>query len=92
MQDRYLTAHEVAKLLHVTPQSIRRYCDSGLIPCKRTLGGHRRIKRADLDAFIGPVERRVVPTLTDFYGEDVPPKPDLSKLADLFTSPEDDNF
>jgi len=49
----YLTPHEAAELLHVTVQTIRCYCDEQKIPCVTTLGGHRRIKRSDLDEFIG---------------------------------------
>lgn len=49
----FLTPHEAAELLHVTVQSIRRYCDEGKIPCIITPGGHRRIKKSDLDTFIG---------------------------------------
>lgn len=52
-KEKYLTPHEVAELLHVTPQCIRYYCNTGQLPCVTTLGGHRRIKRSDLDAFIG---------------------------------------
>lgn len=53
VKEQYLTVQEVAELLHVTTQTIRRYCDDKMIPCMTTLGGHRRIKRSDLDAFIG---------------------------------------
>jgi len=53
MKDQYLSASKVAELLHVTPQSVRRYCNTGQLPYVTTLGGHRRIKRADLDIFIG---------------------------------------
>ena len=48
----YLSPKEAAELLHVTVQSIRRYCDSGKIPCVTTIGGHRRIKRSDIEVFI----------------------------------------
>jgi excisionase family DNA binding protein len=50
----YLTPHEAAELLHVTVQTIRRYCSKdGKLPYVTTHGGHRRIKKSDLDAFIG---------------------------------------
>lgn len=52
-KENYISPREAAELLHVTVQSIRRYCDSGKIPCVTTIGGHRRIKRSDLDKFIG---------------------------------------
>lgn len=48
----YLSPQEAAELLHVTVQSIRRYCDKGTIPCVTTIGGHRRIKKSDIEVFI----------------------------------------
>jgi DNA binding domain, excisionase family len=54
----YLSPKEAADLLHVTVQSIRHYCDTQKIPYTTTIGGHRRIKRSDLDVFIGPEEKK----------------------------------
>jgi excisionase family DNA binding protein len=45
----YLTAGEVARLLHVSPKTISRWAALELIPCLVTLGGHRRFHRADVE-------------------------------------------
>ncbi|MDF2537156.1 MAG: Helix-turn-helix domain [Herbinix sp.] len=52
-KEKYLTPQEVAEQLHVTPQCIRYYCNNKKLLYVTTPGGHRRIKRSDLDAFIG---------------------------------------
>lgn len=46
--DEYLTAGEVARLLHVSPKTVSRWAEKGLIPCLVTLGGHRRFHRDDV--------------------------------------------
>ena len=38
-----LTPGEAAKLLGVARETVTRYARDGLLPCRRTLGGHRRI-------------------------------------------------
>lgn len=48
----YLTPGEVARLLHVSPKTISRWASEGLLPCLVTLGGHRRFRRADIDAAV----------------------------------------
>jgi excisionase family DNA binding protein len=45
----YLTAGEVARLLHVSPKTISRWATDDLIPCFVTLGGHRRFHRDDVE-------------------------------------------
>jgi excisionase family DNA binding protein len=45
----YLTAGEVARLLHVSPKTISRWAGQDLIPCLVTLGGHRRFHRDDVE-------------------------------------------
>jgi excisionase family DNA binding protein len=45
----YLTAGEVAQLLHVSPKTISRWAGRDLIPCFVTLGGHRRFHRDDVE-------------------------------------------
>ena len=45
----YLTAGEVARLLHVSPKTISRWAAQDLIPCLVTLGGHRRFHRDDVE-------------------------------------------
>lgn len=40
-----MTAGEVARLLEVSPKTVSRWADKGLIPCVVTLGRHRRFDR-----------------------------------------------
>jgi predicted site-specific integrase-resolvase len=37
----FLPPSHVADLLHVAPKTIARWAKQGLLPCQRTLGGHR---------------------------------------------------
>ena len=46
------TTHEVARLLHVNPRSVINWIEQNLLPSYRTPGGHRRIRREDLLAFL----------------------------------------
>src|SRR5215475_533752 len=46
------TTHEVSHLLHVNPRSIINWIEQSLLPSYRTPGGHRRIRRDDLLAFL----------------------------------------
>lgn len=47
-----LTTKEVALLFHVSPSTIINWADEGKLPCVRTLGGHRRFLRSDIEAVI----------------------------------------
>jgi excisionase family DNA binding protein len=47
----YLSVHLAARRLGVSTHSIRRWTDAGLLPCIRTAGGHRRVKKEDVDEF-----------------------------------------
>jgi MerR family transcriptional regulator, light-induced transcriptional regulator len=38
-----LTPKQVARAIHVSESSVKRWCDRGIIPTERTAGGHRRI-------------------------------------------------
>jgi excisionase family DNA binding protein len=38
----YLTPSQAARILHVSPKTVDRWADMGLVPCIVTLGGHRR--------------------------------------------------
>ncbi len=49
----WLTLGEAAKYLGVAQSTIRKWCDSGRLPAFYTPGGHRRLRRFDLDAFLG---------------------------------------
>ncbi len=42
----WLSLHEASALLGVNTSTLRRWGDSGRVPMKRTLGGHRRFARA----------------------------------------------
>ena len=45
----YLTPGQVARLLHVSPETVSRWGTNGLLPCVVTLGGHRRFRRDDVE-------------------------------------------
>ncbi len=46
----YLNVQRAALRLGVAPHTVRRWTASGLLPCMRTAGGHRRIREEDVDA------------------------------------------
>lgn len=46
------TTHEVSRLLHVNPRSVINWIEQNLLASYRTPGGHRRIRREDLLAFL----------------------------------------
>src|SRR5438132_9481842 len=46
------TTHEVSRLLQVNPRSVINWIDQSLLDSYRTPGGHRRIRRDDLLAFL----------------------------------------
>ncbi len=48
-QDAYLGAGEAARILEVSPKTVSRWSDKGLIPCITTLGGHRRFRRSTVE-------------------------------------------
>jgi excisionase family DNA binding protein len=48
-----LTVPAVARILDVSPTSVKRWVAQGRLPCLRTPGGHRRFRRSDVDAFAG---------------------------------------
>lgn len=51
--EKLLTSHQLAKLLNVWPETLRRWeREEKLIPL-RTLGGHRRYKESQIMALIG---------------------------------------
>jgi len=52
-----MTAQQAAAYLQLAPETIRRYARRGRLPAAR-IGGHYRIRKADLDALFG--EERVV--------------------------------
>lgn len=48
----YLSAGQVAVLLHVSPKTVSRWATQGLLPCLVTLGGHRRFRLADVEEIV----------------------------------------
>ncbi len=52
VSDQLLTSSEVGELLQVNPSSVKKWVDDGLLVAFRTPGGHRRIRAADLVAFL----------------------------------------
>jgi excisionase family DNA binding protein len=48
----WLTLGQAAKFLGVAQSTIRKWSDQGRLPAFYTPGGHRRYRRADLDAFL----------------------------------------
>ena len=44
-----LSVNQAARRLGVSPVTVRRWTATGLLPCTRTAGGHRRIDERDLD-------------------------------------------
>src|SRR5213594_445657 len=60
------TTHEVSRLLHVNPRSVINWIEQSLLASYRTPGGHRRIRRDDLLAF---VRRHQIPTPESLVNE-----------------------
>ncbi len=48
LKDTYST-HDVARICCVTPTTVIRWIDDGLIPAFKTVGGHRRVRRHELE-------------------------------------------
>lgn len=46
-----LSLHETSILLRVSRATVRRYADSGRLPCQRTPGGQRRFYLRDIEMF-----------------------------------------
>ncbi len=51
--EKMLTVAEVAALIHVHPNTLRRWCDQGkIISYRITSRGDRRFKKSDIDYFL----------------------------------------
>jgi excisionase family DNA binding protein len=46
------TVNQVSELLQVSPQTIVNWIEAGRLEAYKTPGGHRRVKRPDLEAFV----------------------------------------
>lgn len=51
-EPRFLTSHEVASLVQVSPSAVLRWIDQGLLKAFRTPGGHRRVTAHSLRSFL----------------------------------------
>lgn len=47
-----MTPREVADVFRVSPKTVTRWAKAGLIGTVKTLGGHRRFRRADVNDFL----------------------------------------
>ena len=48
----YLSTQAAARRLGVAPHTLRRWSASGVLPCVRTAGGHRRFRQEDVDELL----------------------------------------
>ena len=51
MRDTVYTTGQVARYLHIGPQSVVRLCNSGVLPCYK-IGNDRRIRRSQLVQYL----------------------------------------
>jgi excisionase family DNA binding protein len=58
----FLRSAEVAAVLQVSPKTIARCARQGLLPCQRTLGGHRRYPAAAIQALAASLVQEVRPS------------------------------
>ncbi len=56
-ESQYLTPGQVARVLHVSPKTVSRWANQGLVPCLVTLGGHRRFRRTDVEEIARRISR-----------------------------------
>lgn len=55
-----LTTRQVASALQVSESSVKRWCDRGVIPTIKTVGGHRRIPLDGLLEFLEATNRQLI--------------------------------
>ena len=60
-QEEWVRSGEVCAALHITNSTLRWHCKRGTLPWVMTPGGHRRFRRADLDALLATLERHGIP-------------------------------
>ncbi len=58
-QDQF-SPKQIAVSLQVSESSVKRWCDQGVIPTIRTVGGHRRITLSSLRKFLSETDRTLV--------------------------------
>ena len=57
-QEVLLTPAEVAKLFRVDPKTVTRWAKAGKLTAIRTLGGHRRYRKSEVQSLLGAVPQR----------------------------------
>lgn len=63
--EKLLTSHQVAKLLNVWPETLRRWEKEGKLKPLRTPGGHRRYKESQIKKLLGEEEKANTNTNTN---------------------------
>ncbi|HHH42343.1 MAG TPA: helix-turn-helix domain-containing protein, partial [Chloroflexi bacterium] len=56
-EQEWISLSEAAELLGVHPNTLRHWADQGEFPSVRTPGGHRRFRRADVEAYLNRSQR-----------------------------------
>lgn len=56
----HLTPRQVAQAIGVSESSVKRWCDQGLIPTERTVGGHRRLPVSGVLQFLRSSDHSLV--------------------------------
>lgn len=57
-QEVLLTPAEVAKLFRVDPKTVTRWAKAGKLTAIRTLGGHRRYRKSEVQTLLSNVPNR----------------------------------
>ena len=88
VRDPHFSPKQIAESLEVSESSIKRWCDRGLIPTFRTLGGHRRISAEALSKFLRDSDRELrrpellgIPQVQRLVHVDLPGDPSAEKAA-----------
>jgi excisionase family DNA binding protein len=55
----YLLPSEVAEVLQVSPKTVTRWAKEGKLASRRTLGGHRRYARADIESLVERLQEQL---------------------------------
>jgi excisionase family DNA binding protein len=55
----YLSASGAADLLHVSPKTVARWAKEGKLPFTKTLGGHRRFSREQIEGLVASMRVEV---------------------------------
>lgn len=51
-KDRWMVVAEAAAYIGISPLTLRKWSNEGVIPVYRTPGGHRRYRQSDLDGVL----------------------------------------